>query len=55
MKEGQRNGLWTFYYPNGKAESEGHYENGEQIGKWKFYNRWGSLSEVVDFDREKNI
>jgi len=34
---GKKNGLFTFYYPNGKKESAGHYEMDKMFGRWHWY------------------
>lgn len=36
------NGLFTFYFSNGKVESEGAYEMGLKSGSWKRYTRDGN-------------
>ena len=41
-------GAFTFYWPNGKVESMGHYLNGKKDGVWKRYDKWGTeLAEKV--------
>lgn len=41
-------GLFVFYFPDGKVESTGNYENGKKSGVWKRYDRWGqALAEKV--------
>lgn len=34
---GKKNGLFTFYFPNGKKESSGHYEMDKMFGRWHWY------------------
>lgn len=41
-------GRFTFYFPDGKVESEGEYVNGKKDGVWKRYDRWGQeLAEKI--------
>lgn len=41
-------GLFTFYFADGKVESTGLYESGKKSGVWKRYDRWGQeLAEKV--------
>lgn len=41
-------GHFTFYFPNGKVESEGNYQNGRKDGVWTRNDKWGrELAEKV--------
>jgi len=41
-------GHFTYYFPNGKVESEGDYAKGQKTGIWQRYNEWGEqLAEKV--------
>lgn len=42
-ENGLKQGLFTYYYPDGKIEREGHFENDEMKGVWSFYNSDGKL------------
>ncbi|MFW6094848.1 MAG: toxin-antitoxin system YwqK family antitoxin [Bacteroidota bacterium] len=42
-KQGKPEGEARFYYPNGNPKITGKYKEGEQKGKWKFYNQFGEL------------
>jgi antitoxin component YwqK of YwqJK toxin-antitoxin module len=37
------------FYPNGRLESEGKYENGNKQGKWKFYEINGILAREENY------
>jgi hypothetical protein len=39
--DGQKEGLWTEYYPDGKIKSKGEYSKGKKIGKWAIYDENG--------------
>lgn len=43
LRYGQREGLWTFYYPNGQLEKKGVYNYGEKEGIWLNYWHNGQL------------
>ncbi|ACU03190.1 toxin-antitoxin system YwqK family antitoxin [Pedobacter heparinus] len=42
-ESGMKQGLFTYYYPDGKIEREGHFENDDMKGLWSFYNSSGEL------------
>jgi len=37
LKDGEPDGVWTYWHENGQKESEGTYKNGKEDGKW---TRW---------------
>jgi antitoxin component YwqK of YwqJK toxin-antitoxin module len=45
MANGQPNGTWTYFYPNGKIQATGKMENGKRIGLWKYFLKNGQLAE----------
>jgi len=51
-KNGELNGPVEEYYKNGIIESEGSYENGNQIGKWVFYNEDGSFINTFTYNTD---
>ncbi len=44
-KKGSLHGKFTEYYKNGKVRSEGKYRKGKKVGRWKYYNNIGVLTE----------
>jgi hypothetical protein len=36
---GNPDGLWTYWYPNGQLKEEGHYHQGEKCGLWDEWYR----------------
>ena len=50
LKNGQRNGAWTFYYPSGKLSAEGNYTDDDMSGLWKFYYENGKIKEAKNLD-----
>ncbi len=49
MKEGERNGLYTKYYDNGKPYYKGYYVSDTLQGVWEYYNDDGSLFRKAFF------
>jgi antitoxin component YwqK of YwqJK toxin-antitoxin module len=46
MKNGLREGLWTYYYPNGQKQMEGMYTDGLKEGTWSFWKENGEQDPV---------
>ena len=36
------------FYENGQLEWRGHHKNGKGVGKWEYYDRYGTLEKVED-------
>jgi antitoxin component YwqK of YwqJK toxin-antitoxin module len=49
MAEAKPDGPYRDYWSTGGLACEGQYRDGLQEGEWRFYNRDGSLREVVQF------
>jgi antitoxin component YwqK of YwqJK toxin-antitoxin module len=49
MAEPILDGPYRDYWLNGLLACEGQYSGGLQEGEWRFYNRDGTLREVVRF------
>ena len=45
-KNGQKEGLSTYWHKNGQKFLEGHYENNEPIGTWTIWNEEGEKESV---------
>ncbi len=43
------NGEWRYNYPNGSIAIVGQFKNGLKVGKWKFYNPDGFLTNEKSF------
>jgi antitoxin component YwqK of YwqJK toxin-antitoxin module len=39
-----RDGLFQSYYQNGQVSSEGHYNDGLEVGQWTTYHENGQLA-----------
>lgn len=46
---GLKNGPFKFYYPNGKLQASGNYENGKMFGKWLWYYEQGIEKATIYF------
>lgn len=47
FKDGNKNGLWYTYHPNGRVSYVFSYENGIKDGKWKQYDENGRLVMTI--------
>jgi antitoxin component YwqK of YwqJK toxin-antitoxin module len=45
-ENGNSNGQWKDYYPDGKIQAEGQYVNNRRTGVWKFYNTDGKVEQT---------
>lgn len=45
--DGYKNGMFEFYYPNGKLEQKGNYINDKMQGRWEFYYPDGKLKAEI--------
>jgi hypothetical protein len=41
--EGERDGEWSFHYPDGSLREQGRYDNGQRIGTWRQWHKDGQL------------
>jgi antitoxin component YwqK of YwqJK toxin-antitoxin module len=48
-----RNGLFVFYYPNGKIESSGRYKDDIKVGEWKRYTIDGTEKPSLYYTDER--
>ena len=48
--DGVRNGEAVVYHENGNIHYVGNYENGKEVGIWKFYDEEGKLLKEVNRD-----
>jgi len=52
-KDGEKNGPWVEYYPNGKdIFFKGGYKNGKKDGKWVFYYMNGNIENEGSFKND---
>ena len=49
LKNGKREGVWTFWHKNGQKRSEGPYKAGEQEGVWTFWYENGNVMKAVTY------
>jgi len=50
IKDGLRDGVWTYYFPNGQKNFEGLFKDGVKEGKWTF---WKDNGQEVEFEMYK--
>jgi len=51
LEDGNRNGPWKDYYADGTLKAEGNYDNGKQVGEWKFYHQNGKIEQTGKFGK----
>ncbi len=54
-EDGNRDGPWKDYYPDGKLKAEGGYENGKQVGEWKFYFENGKIEQTGKYNKQGKL
>ena len=52
-RNGKREGLWIFWHPNGRKESEGNYHNGKEGGLWIYWYQNGQKREEGNYRNGK--
>ncbi len=50
--DGNFEGEWTFYYPDGKVQSKGEYINGKRNGQWVYYFNNGKVQQKGTYKDE---
>ena len=50
MVDGQPNGYWEWYRPDGTLKRSGHFDNGQPIGEWTTYDAEGKVYKVTNRD-----
>jgi len=48
-------GEWVEYYDNGQKKSEGDYENGKRINKWKYYDSDGRKDHTDEYKADGTV
>ena len=43
VKDGKKDGKWTWWYENGQIKSEEHYKDGRRDGKWTHWHKNGRI------------
>ncbi|MEQ1676586.1 MAG: hypothetical protein ABL876_07790 [Chitinophagaceae bacterium] len=46
---GEKNGFFSFYYPDGKPKASGEYINNKMFGVWEYYHRNGNLRLRINY------
>ena len=47
--EGQPDGYWEWYRVDGSLKRSGHFNQGEQVGKWITYDQNGKEYKVTNY------
>lgn len=48
VKNGQTDGYWEWYRPDGTLKRSGHFEMGEPVGEWTTYDPNGAVYKVTN-------
>lgn len=48
-KEGRKQGYWEKKRPNGKVHYKGQFKDGVPYGKFKYYDKEGTISTILDY------
>ena len=51
-EDGNREGHWKDFYPDGSLKAEGNYDNGKQTGEWKYYHANGKIEQTGKFNKQ---
>jgi len=56
-KNGERTGEWVKYYDNGNVRYRGQFENGKEVGVFKFYSMISNSEPIIikTFSKDSNI
>lgn len=49
LRSTARDGVWTYWYPNGQVQRTEQYSNGMMVGIWTGYFENGVVSHVLNF------
>ncbi|RLD40089.1 MAG: hypothetical protein DRI86_15930 [Bacteroidetes bacterium] len=49
--DGNKHGVWKYFYDNGNTELVGRYRNGIEEGYFKYYNKEGSLDSIKKYHK----
>ncbi|MBK7711213.1 MAG: hypothetical protein IPJ37_09885 [Bacteroidales bacterium] len=49
-ESGNRNGKWKDFFPNGKVQAEGQFNDNRRTGVWKFYNASGKVEQTGSYN-----
>ncbi|MEI7662416.1 MAG: toxin-antitoxin system YwqK family antitoxin [Bacteroidota bacterium] len=53
--DGSRDGYWKDFYADGSLKSEGNYDNGKQVGEWKYYHPNGKIEQTGRFSKQGKL
>jgi len=53
--DGNRDGHWKDFYPDGTLRAEGDYENGKQINEWRYYHSNGTIEQTGKFNKQGKL
>lgn len=54
-EDGNRDGPWKDFYPDGSLKAEGKYDDGKQVGEWKYYHPNGKIEQTGKFSKQGKL
>lgn len=54
FKNGKNDGKRTTYFSNGQIRYEAFYKEDKRVGQWRFFDEYGTLLKVVNYDAVKD-
>jgi antitoxin component YwqK of YwqJK toxin-antitoxin module len=54
-EDGNKDGPWKDFYPDGTVKAQGNYDNGKQVGEWKYYHQNGKLEQAGRFNKQGKL
>lgn len=51
-EDGNRDGFWKDFYPDGSLKAEGNYDNGKQTGAWRYFHPNGKIEQAGKFNKQ---
>ena len=53
--DGQRQGEWIWWHPNGQIAKAGTYQNAKLQGEWRYFREDGTLLRIEQYDAHQKV
>lgn len=44
-------GNWAYYFPDGKVQGKGRFQNFRRQGLWQYYDEFGRMEKILEYDQ----
>lgn len=51
LKNGKRDSIWTYWYPNNKMERRGRFKDNMEVGAWIYWDSKGDSLKCIEFEK----